>query len=61
MNFDEKTYAAWLASAEIPYDTLIPLLHRMKTAERVFNEFKDPESPAHVLIPDSFLHRQQES
>ena len=61
VNFDEKTYAAWLASAEIPYDTLIPLLHRMKTAERVFNEFKDPESPAHVLIPDSFLHRLSDS
>ena len=38
-SYEERTYAAWLASAEVPYDTLIPLLYRMRSAKHVFEEF----------------------
>ncbi len=39
VSYEEKTYAAWLASAEVPYDMLIPLIHRMGSAEHIFDGF----------------------
>lgn len=57
VDFDNKTYAAWLASAEIPYDSLIPLLHQMKSAEEIYRSFSDPGGPARRLIPKSYLQR----
>ena len=50
MNFEERTYAAWIASAEIPYDSLIPLIHQIKSAEGIYNEFLKSESPVRDFI-----------
>lgn len=50
MKFDERTYAAWLAFAEIPYDSLIPLIHQIKSAEGIYSEFKKSGSHLHEFI-----------
>ena len=36
MNYEKTVYDAWLATAELPYDDLIPLLHQMNGSRFVF-------------------------
>lgn len=36
MSYEKTVYDAWLASAELPYDELIPLLHQMSGSQAVF-------------------------
>ncbi len=57
MNFERRTYDAWLASAELPYDSLIPLLHGFKDSEQVYLSLPDPEHPKFRLIPEKYLKR----
>ena len=52
MSTDKRIYEAWLASAELPYDCLIPLLHQMKSAEKIYGEVTGKgELPPELLPP----------
>ena len=57
VNFDEPTYAAWIANAEIPYDSLIPLIHQIKTTEGIFRDFLKSDGLVHHYIQGVSLQR----
>ena len=50
---DKRLSEAWLASAELQYDTLIPLLHQMHGAEGVYHAVIEQKDPLQMLLsPD---------
>ena len=53
MEFEKRSYDAWLASAELPYDILIPMLHRMNGAEKVYEAWKKTEDPVFRIVPEA--------
>ncbi len=61
MMFEKRTYDAWLASAELPYDSLIPLLHGMKGSEKVYESRMDSGNPLFQMIPESCRKRMNET
>ena len=61
MDFEKRTCDAWLASAEIPYDSLIPLLHGLKGSEQVYHAWRRGENACFRLVPDSCRRKLSES
>ena len=61
MRFDTRTYDAWLASAELPYDSLIPLLHGLKGSQEIHSAWMDPEEPLFQMIPPNCRKRLSET
>ena len=52
MTFRNETYDAWLASAELPYEWLIPLLHRTGSARQVYTALVEDKQLMRDQIPD---------
>ena len=50
---DREVYDDWLASAEIPYDLLIPLLHQMNGSENIYREFIHQRNGLCEKIPNA--------
>ena len=61
MLYERKTYDAWLASAELPYDLLILLLQALKTSENVYASFEKSGNPVFQLIPDQYRKRMKDN
>ncbi len=59
--FQKRTYDAWLASAELPYDLLIPLLHGMKGSDKIHASRMDPKNQLFRLIPENIRKRMNET
>ena len=59
--FEKKTYDAWLATAELPYDLLIPLLHELSGSESIYAAWKAQENPLFKLIPPACRKKLNES
>ena len=59
--YDKRIYDAWLASAEIPYDSLIPLLHGLKGSENVYKALLCSSDPLISIIPESLRKRMMEN
>ena len=57
MSYDTQVYDAWLASAELPYEWLIPLLHEKKSAHAVYHDLIMQKNPMKDLIPDKCRSR----
>jgi len=49
---EKQVFDAWLASAEIPYDWLIPLLYEQKSSENVFHCLTEQSNQLHHMIPE---------
>ena len=45
LEFEKRSYDAWLASAEVPYEILIPLLHRMNGSGQVHESWEKSDNP----------------
>ena len=56
MSYDKIVFDAWLATAEIPYHILIPLLHRMNGAENIYEAFSKGQNELTAFIPA--VHRK---
>ena len=61
MEFERRTYDAWLASAELPYDSLIPLLHGLKESEAVHAARTDSGNQLFQLVPETCRKRMNET
>ena len=61
MDFEKRTYDAWLASAELPYDSLIPLLHELNGSEPVYHAWRRGEHAHFRMIPDFCRRKLSES
>ncbi len=61
MKFEKRTYDAWLASAEVPYDSLIPLLHEMKDSVHIHEVVNHPGSPVFRMIPEQCRIRMNQA
>lgn len=58
LKFEKRTYDAWLASAKLPYDSLIPLLHELEGSSGVYDALiHDAGNPLFHLIPEKHLER----
>ena len=58
LKFEKRTYDAWLASAGLPYDSLIPLLHEMNGSFEVHEALvHDAGNPLFHLVPEKYLER----
>ena len=58
MKFEKRTYDAWLASANLTYDSLIPLLHGMNGSFGVHETLaRDAGNPLFHLVPDKYLEK----
>lgn len=57
MLYERNVYDAWLASAEVPYDSLIPLLYRMNGSEKVFEELSKQGGVLKELLPDGCMKK----
>ena len=56
LKYEKRTYDAWLASANLPYDSLIPLLHGMNGSSGVHEALMhDAGNPLFQLIPEKHL------
>ena len=53
MNYESQVYDAWLASAEMPGEWLIPLLHEKKSSYAVYHEFINLKMNMEEMIPCS--------
>ena len=51
MRYEKSVYNAWLASAGIPYDSLIPLLHDFNGSEQVFEMLAENHRDLSDYIP----------
>lgn len=54
---EKSVLDAWLASAELPYDWLIPLLHDAGGSDEVYTEFISRHQSILRMIPDSCTDR----
>ena len=62
MAFGKTVFDAWLAAAEVPYDTLIPLLHQFDGSEAVFSAWRRRvEHPLFEAIPPACRKRMNAS
>ena len=61
MKFEKRTYDAWLASAEMPYDILIPLLHSMNGSAGIHSAWKNSDNPLFRLIPERCLRQMEKT
>ena len=61
MDFEKRTYDAWRASAELPYDSLIPLLHELNGSEPVYHAWRRGEHAHFRMIPDFCRRKLSES
>lgn len=62
LKFEKRTYDSWLASANLPYDSLIPLLHGMNGSSGVHKALiHDAENPLFHLVPEKHLERMHKS
>ena len=52
LNDESRVYDAWLASAELACEWLIPLLHEMKSARNVYEAFTGGNDCLRGLIPE---------
>ena len=61
LEFEKQSYDAWLASAEVPYDILIPLLHRMNGSAQVHEVWEKSDDPLFRMIPEACRRKLNES
>ena len=61
LEFEKRSYDAWLASAEVPYDILIPLLHRMNGSGQVHEAWEESDDPFFRIIPEACRRKLNES
>ena len=61
MDFEKRTNDAWLASAELPYDSLIPLLYELNGSEPVHHAWCRGERAYFRMVPDSCRRKLSES
>ena len=61
MEYRKETYDAWLASAELPYDSLIPLLHGMKGSREVHDALNGTGNEIMRFVPENCLKKMKEN
>lgn len=62
MTFVKTVFDAWLAGAELPYDTLIPLLHELGGSEAVYSAWNRRENqPLFEAVPPACRKRMNET
>ena len=57
MSYEKTVFDAWLATAELPYDELIPLLHQMNGSGKIYEAITERRERLPVRISDEARKR----
>lgn len=57
MSYEKTVFDAWLATAELPYDELIPLLHQMNGSGKIYEAITEHRERLPVRISDEARKR----